>query len=88
MAIVTVAEAFFKKLSRYGIRDIFLKFKNYKRSRNAIKKAIKNLKLTGRKERKAKIKLRKKKLRNKLKNKLKYKLKKKTSKIKLIRCFK
>ena len=47
MAIVTVAEKFFKKLIRYGIRDVFLKFKNYKRPRNAIKKAIKNLELAG-----------------------------------------
>lgn len=52
MAIVTVAESFFKKLTRYGIRDVFLKFKNYKRPRNAIKKAIRNLKLTGSKRRK------------------------------------
>lgn len=52
MAIVTVAESFFKKLTRYGIRDIFLKFKNYKRPRNAIKKAIRNLKLTGSRRRK------------------------------------
>ena len=51
MAIVTVAESFFKRLTRYGIRDVFVKFKNYKRPRHAIKKAIKNLKLAGRKGR-------------------------------------
>lgn len=57
MAVVTVAEKFFKKLVRYGIRDVFLKFKNYKRSRNAIKRAIKKLKLTGKKTRWKKFKL-------------------------------
>lgn len=47
LSVVTVAEKFFKKLMRYGIRDVFLKFNNYKRSRFAIKKAIKKLKLPG-----------------------------------------
>lgn len=45
LSVVTIAEKFFKKLIRYGIRDVFLKFNNYKRSRHAIKKAIKKLKL-------------------------------------------
>lgn len=45
MAVVTIAEKFFKKLRRYGIRKIFLKFKNYKRPRNAIRKALKKLRI-------------------------------------------
>lgn len=53
LTVVTVAEKFFKKLMRYGIRDVFLKFNNYKRSRWAIKKAIKKLKLAGTKKYKA-----------------------------------
>lgn len=47
LAIVEVAQKFFKKLPRYGIRDVFLKFNNFRRSRHAIRKAIRKLKLTG-----------------------------------------
>lgn len=46
IAVIAVAEKFFKRLVRYGIRHVFLKFKNYKRPRAAIKKAIKKLRLT------------------------------------------
>lgn len=45
MAVVAIAQKFFKKLRRYGIRKIFLKFKNYKRPRHAIKKALRKLRI-------------------------------------------
>ncbi len=61
LAIVTIAEKFFSKLVRYGIRDVFLKFKNYKRNRYAIRKAIRKKKLLGaRRRRRFKWKGRKK----------------------------
>lgn len=47
LAIVEVAQKFFKKLPRYGIRDVFLKFNDFRRSRHAIRKALRKLKLTG-----------------------------------------
>lgn len=40
MAIVTVAENFFRKVANFGIRFVFLKFKNFRNPRAAIKKAI------------------------------------------------
>lgn len=46
-ALVAVAQQFFKKLPRYGIRDVFLRFSNIKRARHAIRKAIRKLKLAG-----------------------------------------
>lgn len=49
LAIVEVAQKFFKKLLNYGIRDIFLKFSNFRRPRAAIRKAIRSLKLGGKK---------------------------------------
>lgn len=48
MAVVAIAQKFFKKLRRHGIRKIFLKFKNYKRPRHAIKKALKKLRVISR----------------------------------------
>lgn len=44
MAIVTVAEAFFKKIRNSRIKYVFLKFKNFRRPRAAIKKVIRKLK--------------------------------------------
>jgi ribosomal protein S11 len=47
LALITIAQNFFKKLTRYGIRDVFLKFKNFKRTRYAIKKAIRKSRILG-----------------------------------------
>lgn len=40
MAIITVTQGFLKKVWNYGIRYVFFKFKNFRRSRNAIRKAL------------------------------------------------
>lgn len=47
LALITIATNFFKNLRRYGIRDFFLKFKNFKRTRYAIKKAIRKSRILG-----------------------------------------
>lgn len=47
IALIDTAKRFFENLVRYGIRDIFLKFNNFKRTRYAIRKAIKLAKLAG-----------------------------------------
>ena len=40
MVIMTVADKFFKRLKKYGIKYVFLKFKNFRRSRHAIRKVL------------------------------------------------
>lgn len=41
MAILTVANVFFKRLCRYGIKVVIFKYKNFNKNRWQIKKAIK-----------------------------------------------
>jgi len=40
LALITVTQDCLKKVWMYGIRHVFLKFKNFRRARNAIRKAI------------------------------------------------
>jgi hypothetical protein len=44
MALITVTTNFLKKLYKYGIRYVFFKFKNYRRGRFAIRKALRRIK--------------------------------------------
>ena len=44
MAVITVANIFFKKVRNYGIRFVILKYKNYNKNRWQIQKVLKKLK--------------------------------------------
>ena len=56
LALFTTTEKFFKKLLRYGIHDIFIRFKNYKGRTYQIQKALRKLKLARRSRLKGKVK--------------------------------
>lgn len=44
MAVLTVANAFFQKISSYGIQYVIFKYKNYNKNRWQIQKVLRKLK--------------------------------------------